>query len=60
MSFSKKESQNCNISNINEVIIQTFPWVIDQLYSKENKVPEHSLKLERWQSPPHINKGKQY
>ena len=24
------------------------------------KSPEHCLKLERWQGPPHINKVKQY
>ena len=23
-------------------------------------VPEHCLKLERWQGPPHINKVKRY
>ena len=26
----------------------------------KNKVPGHSLKLEKWQGPPHINKCKQY
>ena len=25
------------------------------LLSEENKVPEHYLKLERWQGPPHLN-----
>ena len=28
---------------------------VNKLFSEENKVPEHSLKLERWQGPPHIN-----
>ena len=26
----------------------------------ENRIPEHCLKLDRWQGPPHVNKGKQY
>ena len=26
----------------------------------ENKVPEHCLKLERWQGPPHTNKLKHF
>ena len=25
---------------------------INKLFSEENKVPEHCLKLERWQGPP--------
>ena len=31
---------------------------INKLFSEENKVPEHCLKLERWQGPPHVNKVK--
>ena len=34
-----------------EVILQTHS-------QEENKVPEVSLKLERWQGPPHANKDK--
>ena len=30
------------------------------MLSEENKAPEHCLKLERWQGPPHTNKVKQY
>ena len=33
---------------------------IKKLPSEENKIQELSLKLERWQGPPHINKVKQY
>ena len=33
---------------------------INNLFSEENKVPDHCLKLERWQGPPHINKITQY
>ena len=33
---------------------------INKLLSEENKVPEHCLKLESWQGPPHINKVQQY
>ena len=29
------------------------------LFLEENKVPEHCLKLDRWQGPTHINKLKQ-
>ena len=41
------------------------PWYhfhnwINKLFSEENKVLEHCLKLESWQGPPHINKVKQY
>ena len=32
---------------------------MNKLLSEENKVPEHCLKQERWQGPPHINKVKQ-
>ena len=51
------QTQNLNIYNINEVIIQTQKYLV---LSEENKVPEHCLKVERWQGPPHINKVKQY
>ena len=37
-----------------------FPSVNKQAVLRKNKVPEHSLKLERWQSLPHVNKVKQY
>ena len=29
------------------------------MFSEENTVLEHSLKLERWHDPPHISKVKQ-
>ena len=46
-----KRSEFCNIYNVNKAIIQT------QLFSEESKVPQkHSLELERWQGPPHINR----
>ena len=39
-------------------------WVkhakINKLFSEENKVPEHCVKLHRWQGPPLLNKVKQY
>ena len=31
---------------------------INKLFKQENKAAEHSLKLERWRGPPHINKVK--
>ena len=45
--------------SINEVIIQTqiyffFSITESTKLSEENKVPEHDLKLESWQGPPHI------
>ena len=33
---------------------------INKLFSEEDKVPEHCLKLGKWRGPPHINKVKQY
>ena len=33
---------------------------MNKLFSEENKVLDHCLKLERWQGPPHINRVKQY
>ena len=33
---------------------------INKLLSEENKVPDHCLKREKWQGPPHVNKVKQY
>ena len=60
------QTQNSNVYNLNEVIIQTqrnfFPprkW-INKLLSEEMKFPEHCLKLERWQGLPHVNTVKQY
>ena len=41
-------------------IYYVFHNWIKKLFSEENKVPEHCLKLERWQGPPCINKGKQF
>ena len=46
----------------NELIIQKqmylfFQQLNNKLLSEENKVPEHWLKPERWQGPPHINKN---
>ena len=58
------QSQNFNIYNINEVIIQTQKLIfhnwINKLFSEEDKVPEHCLKLERWRGPQHVNEVKQY
>ena len=45
------------IFRFNDVIKQDW---ISKLFTEENKVPEHCLKLERRQGPPHINKVKQY
>ena len=65
-SFEEKNpSQNGQIYNINDVIIQTlkysffFHYWINKLFWEEHKVPEHCLKLERWQGPPHVNKVRQ-
>ena len=33
---------------------------MNKLFSEETKVPEHCLKLERWQGLPHLDKVKQY
>ena len=59
----EEEIQTCNsnIGIITEVIIQNvfYKW-INKLLSEENKVPEHCLKIEGWQDPPHVNKVKQY
>ena len=30
------------------------------MFSEQNKVPEHCLKIEKWQGPPHVNRVKQY
>ena len=57
----KIQSQNFNIYNINEVIIQTQKHMINKLFSEENKVPRTLFfKLKTWQGPPHINKIRQY
>ena len=32
---------------------------VNELLSEENKVPEHCLKLEKWQGPPHVNRLRQ-
>ena len=42
-----------NVRNMN-LIHKT----IKKLFWEENKVPEHCMKLESWQGPPHINKVK--
>ena len=52
--------QNFYIYNINELMIQTQITQITGLFSEENKVPGHCLKIERWQGPPHVDKVKQY
>ena len=54
------KTQNFNIYNIKEVIIQTqrrtfFPFAI-----LREGPPEHSLMHGRWQGTPHINKVKQH
>ena len=61
----KLQNQNFNIHSITEVTIQTQTyWIfnnwINNLFSEENKAPEHCLRLERWQGPPHISNVKQY
>ena len=34
---------------------------MNKLFSeKKIRPPEHCVKIERWQGPPHINKAKQY
>ena len=42
-----------------EIFFFSHKW-INKLFSEENTVPEHCLKLERWQGPPHIDKVQQY
>ena len=38
-----------------------FPQLNEQAVLRgKQKVPEHCLKLERWQGPPHVNKVKQH
>ena len=54
----KIKTPNFDIYNINEVLL-IHNW-LHKLFSEEKKVPEHCLKLERWQGPPNINKLKQY
>ena len=55
------QTQDFNIYNINDVMIQTFFHnCLKKLFSEEDdKAPEHCLKLERWQGPPYINKVKE-
>ena len=58
------QTQNFNIYIIKEVIIQTqkgqsFP-LLTICSPRKVRSPEHSLKLERWQGLPNINKVKQY
>ena len=50
------KSQNFSCQNIYEVMI--FHKWINELFSGENKVPEHCLKLKGWQGPPHVNEVK--
>ena len=52
------ETQNLYIYNINEVIIRTH--FLSRCSQRKISSPEHSLKLERWQGPPNVNKVKQY
>ena len=54
---------NFNICNINAYKLRDIIFYrdsINKMFSDENKLPEHCLKLERWQGPPDINKVKQY
>ena len=44
------QTQNLNVYTINEVMIEVL-----NKQAVENKV-HRTLKLERWQGPPHINK----
>ena len=48
------QTQNINICyNTNSNMYFVPPHnCINKLFSEENKVPEHCLKLERWQGPP--------
>ena len=57
------QTQNFNIYKMNEVITQTqkyssFLQLNKQAVLRRKQGPEHCLKLERWQGPPHINKVK--
>ena len=56
------QTQNLNVFNIIEVIIQSQKYLLFSLLNKKSisqreiRSPEHCLRLERWQGPPHINK----
>ena len=59
------QTQDFNIWNINEVIYKLINiyFSISQWTSwsqRKIRFPEHRVKLERWQGPPHINEVKQY
>ena len=62
----KKNNQMFDIYSVNEVLIQTHKYDfsshkwINKLLSNEYNVPEHCLKLERWQGPPNIIKVEQH
>ena len=54
------QMQNFNIYNINEVIIWTQKYLYSLYLNKQEiRSPEHCMKIERWQGPPHVNKIKQ-
>ena len=41
-------------------MIYVFRNWINKMFSEQNKVREHGLKVGRWQGPPHINTVKWY
>ena len=45
---------------IQKLGINFFHYWINELFSEDKKVPEHCLKTERWQGPPHVNRVKQF
>ena len=57
----KIHDQNFNLHIINKAVTQSQKYqILPELNKQEKRSPEHCLKLERWQGPPHINKVKQY
>ena len=64
---SKKEFKVFSqFSIIDEVIKQPWQYSFFSITEstscsqRKTRSPEQCLKLERWQGPPHINKGRQY
>ena len=61
LEINSNSKQNFTIYNISEFFFFFFfnNWKTKLFSEEERGSPEHCLKLERWQGPPHINKVKQ-
>ena len=60
-SLTQRETvYDCFEEEIQTLNLNIYNKQTNKLFTEENKVLEHCLKLEKWQGPPHINRVKHY